>query len=351
MCMILGEYIIQYHHSIHIEAMGPFVVIVVYVLGLFACLLGIGLLVFVAAILRTEQKFSDLPGPKRDSFLFGNIFSIFEAKKKLGQPIGLIIYTLSQDHGPVFWIRVFARGHVFASAPEIVKELLLNSRHIKPQSFYKNFQYVFGARFMGNGLVSEINHEKWFHRRAIMNPAFRRKYLMGMMEKFNAESEKLCEHLRDKADGRNEVEMLNELNNVTLDVIANVSFSMTTGAVGDPSCPFPAAVTLGLRGMQTIIDKPWYSFDPRSESRKTRQETREAVNLIRETGRQQIEERIAARQRGDHVPNDILTVILDCANDLVGDEDFQMENMIDEFVTIFFAGKLFSAPENCNYYS
>lgn len=75
------------------------------------------------------------------------------------------------------------------------------------------------------------------------------------------------------------------------------------------------------------------------------------MNLIRETGRQQIEERIAARQRGDHVPNDILTVILDCANDLVGDEDFQMENMIDEFVTIFFAGKLFSAPENCNYYS
>lgn len=55
------------------------------------------------------------------------------------------------------------------------QELLLNSRHIKPQSFYKNFQYVFGARFMGNGLVSEINHEKWFHRRAIMNPAFRRK--------------------------------------------------------------------------------------------------------------------------------------------------------------------------------
>lgn len=46
---------------------------------------------------------------------------------------------------------------------------------------------------------------------------------MGMMEKFNAESEKLCEHLRDKADGRNEVEMLNELNNVTLDVIANVN--------------------------------------------------------------------------------------------------------------------------------
>ncbi|XP_041469795.1 cholesterol 24-hydroxylase-like [Lytechinus variegatus] len=319
--------------------MGMFLVIVGYVLALLATMLGIGLVVFVISILRTEHRYRDFPGPKRDSFLLGNILSIMGTKETLGQPFGMLMYTLTLEHGPVFWMRIFSRAHIIASVPEVVKELLLNSRHIKPLRFYHHFQYMFGTRFMGTGLVSEINHEKWFHKRAIINPAFRRKYLIGMMEKFNSESENLCEHLVSKADGQTEVEMLDEFNNVTLDVIANVAFSMPTGAIGDPSCPFPAAFNACLRGMQTMIEQPFHMYDPRSKTRKVRNESREAVNFVRETGRQHIKERIEARQRGDHVPHDILNVILDCANDLVDDKDFTMENMVDEFTTIFAAGQ------------
>ena len=60
---------------------------------------------------------------------------------------------------------------------------------------------------------------------------------------------------------------------------------------------------------------------------------------MRDEGRLCITERIAARQRGDHVPSDILNVILDNANDLKNnDDDFGMENLLDEFVTLFVAG-------------
>lgn len=69
-----------------------------------------------------------------------------------------------------------------------------------------------------------------------------------------------------------------------------------------------------------------------------RRSTRKAVHFIRETGRDQIKERIQARKRGDHVPSDLLNLILDIANDLEGDKDFSMENMLDEFVTLFIAG-------------
>ncbi|XP_063957661.1 cholesterol 24-hydroxylase-like isoform X3 [Lytechinus pictus] len=234
--------------------MGLFLVIVGYVLALLATLLGIGLVVLVVSILRTEHNYRDFPGPKRDSFLLGNILSIMGTKETLGQPFGILMYTLTLEHGPVFWMRIFSRAHIIASVPEVVKELLLNSRHIKPLRFYHHFQYMFGTRFMGTGLVSEINHDKWFHKRAIINPAFRRKYLMGMMEKFNSETENLCEHLVGKADGQTEVEMLDEFNNVTLDVIANVAFSMSTGAIGDPSCPFPTAFNACLRGQETTSD-------------------------------------------------------------------------------------------------
>ena len=65
---------------------------------------------------------------------------------------------------------------------------------------------------------------------------------------------------------------------------------------------------------------------------------REAIKLVRETGRKCVLERIQARENGDHVPNDILNVILTRTNDLEDNQNFDMENMLDEFVTLFIAG-------------
>lgn len=42
------------------------------------------------------------------------------------------------------------------------------------------------------------------------------------MEEYNSGSEALCQKLKEKADGKIEVPMLDELNKVTLDVIAKV---------------------------------------------------------------------------------------------------------------------------------
>ncbi|XP_030839917.1 cholesterol 24-hydroxylase isoform X1 [Strongylocentrotus purpuratus] len=308
-----------------------------YVALLICVILGLAIVVLSAAILRTEYVFKDVPTPKHKSFFLGDIKKFGAWREKIGMPLANILYLMTKDLGPVYYVRVFWKAHFFASAPEIVKELLLNSRHIKPQEIYHGFQKLYGERFMGHGLVSEVDHEKWFHRRAIMNPAFRRKYLISLMEEYNSGSEALCQKLKEKADGKIEVPMLDELNKVTLDVIAKIAFSMDTNAIGDPDCPFPAAITAALQGLQSLHERPWSTMDPRCIS--MRRSTRKAIHLIRETGRDQIKERIRARKRADHVPSDLLNLILDIANDLEGDKDFGMENMLDEFVTLFIAGQ------------
>ncbi|XP_072170240.1 cholesterol 24-hydroxylase-like [Diadema setosum] len=316
-----------------------FLTILGYAVLMIMGLLLVAFLVFSALVLRVERRFKGFPGPKRKSFVFGNIIDLVSGKEKLSLCNGQNIHLLVQTHGPVFWVRFLWMPHVLACSKDIVKELLLDSHHTKPFEIYKAFQKLFGTRFMGHGLVSEIDHEKWFHRRAIINPAFRRKYLIGMMEQFNDSADVLCQKLLERADGKTEVAMLDELNNVTLDVIAKVGFSLNTNAITDPDCPFPSAITTVLHGMQQLFDSPFVDYDVRSKARNLRKRVISCINLVRETGMKCVEERMSARKQGERVPMDILTMILTASNDLTSSEDFKMENLLDEFVTLFIAGQ------------
>ncbi|XP_071504312.1 cholesterol 24-hydroxylase-like [Diadema antillarum] len=317
----------------------PFLSVLAYAVLVIVALLLIAFLLYSALVLRAEYRFRGFPGPKRTSFILGNGLLLVAGRGKLSLCNCQTMHLLVQTHGPVFWMRFLWMPFIVACSREIVKELLLNSHHTKPFEIYKSFQTLYGTRFLGHGLVSETEHEKWFHRRAILNPAFRRKYLIGMMEQFNEGAEMLCQKLMVKADGKTEIAMLDDLSNITLDVIAKVGFSLNTNAITDPDCPFPSAITTMLHGMQHLFDTPFTQYDMRSKARKLRRDVTSCINLVRNTGLKCIQERIRARKQGDHVPIDMLTMILEASNDLTINEDFRMDNMLDEFVTLFIAGQ------------
>jgi cholesterol 24(S)-hydroxylase len=87
---------------------------------------------------------------------------------------------------------------------------------------YDNVGTIFGARFLGRGLVTEKNHALWLKRREIFNPAFSRNYLKTCIGQFNASSDLMVDYLRSKADGKTNVRLLQELNKATIDIIAKV---------------------------------------------------------------------------------------------------------------------------------
>ena len=166
-------------------------------------------------------KYSHLPGPKRDSFFFGNIPLIRRERER-----GKIMHELAEDlhsvHGPVVLMWALHRPFLFVSDPELAKQCMITLNLPKNPGVYSHLAYPFGHRLGGNGLATEVNHDVWQKHRALLNPAFHRRYLMNLMTAFNSSCDLFLAKLDEMADGETVVDMAKEFARVTLDVIGKV---------------------------------------------------------------------------------------------------------------------------------
>ena len=75
---------------------------------------------------------------------------------------------------------------------------------------------------MGNGLVTDVDQNRWKHRRALFNPSFHKHVLYGFIDEFNTKSDILLEQMRSMADGKTQITLLDQFNHAALDLIATV---------------------------------------------------------------------------------------------------------------------------------
>lgn len=277
------------------------------------------------------MKYDHIPGPPRDSFIFGHSPTTLKKMRK-----DELIYDLFlewvQKYGPVVRINFLHRAVVLVTSPEGVKEFLMSPKYTKDW-FYNRLFSMFGVRFMGKGLLTDRDYDHWHKQRRIMDPAFSRTYLIGMMAPFNEKAEDLVEKLGEKADGNTEVGMHDLLCRVTLDVISKVAFGMDLNSLEDDQTPFPRAISLVMRGLVEMRN-PFIKFS--LEKQKYIKDTQESIRLLRKTGRECIERRRKAIEDGDDIPVDILTQIL---KGEAQEGDCDMEDLLDNFVTFFIAGQ------------
>ncbi|OXB78983.1 UNVERIFIED_CONTAM: hypothetical protein H355_004526, partial [Colinus virginianus] len=208
----------------------------------------------------------------------------------------------------------------------------MSPEYPKDRLVYGQIFNLFGVRFLGNGLVTERNYEHWHRQRKVMDPAFSRTYLIGMMETFNEKAEELMEKLEEKADGKTEFSMLTMMSRVTLDIIAKVAFGLELNALRDDQTPFPHAVTMILKGM-TEMRIPFVKYMPGKQ--KMIKEVQDSVRLLRRVGKECIDKRRETIQSEKEMPTDILTQIL--KGDAL-EETRDDENILDNFITFFVAG-------------
>ncbi|XP_022088638.1 cholesterol 24-hydroxylase-like isoform X2 [Acanthaster planci] len=315
------------------------------------CLLGlmlillvcVGLLfaVFVFYVYYQHCKYAHIPTAPRKGlkgFLFGHASLMIEYQRK-SLSFSDAVVDMMRQCGPVFTVFFFFTPVIFVLDPDFVKELLCTDTHPKPYAAYKIFMKILGNRFLGNGLVSDVNPATHAQKRALFSPAFHRRYLQGLMGQFNTGADLLIEKLSPKADGKTEVVMLDELNGTTLDIIAKVAFGMDLNVTLDDNSPFKKAVSKCFQGADVERTFPLTRFSPFPASRKIRKEVRDSLHFLRETGRQCIEERLRAIEKQEDVPNDILTHILKEVDCFKGEQAIDEEGLIDEFVTFFIAGQ------------
>uniref|UniRef100_A0AAQ4R5G5 Cholesterol 24-hydroxylase n=1 Tax=Gasterosteus aculeatus aculeatus TaxID=481459 RepID=A0AAQ4R5G5_GASAC len=259
-----------------------------------ACLLLLVLILCLGYCLYVQHihmKYDHIPGPPRDSFLFGH------------------------------------------SATYLVYFAVLICQIFSNHAFLSESVALF-SRFLGNGLVTAQDHEQWYKQRRIMDPAFSSLYLRGLIGTFNERVERLMSKLSDVADNQTEAGMLQLVNFLTLDVIAKVAFGVDLDLLKDRS-RFPKAVQTCLKGMVFSVRDNFF-YNPKNRS--FIEDVREACRLLRTTGAQWIKDRKTAMESGDDVPNDILTQIIKSAvkEEIMTEEDEEL--MLDNFMTFFIAG-------------
>ncbi|KAJ6661920.1 hypothetical protein lerEdw1_013091 [Lerista edwardsae] len=278
-----------------------------------------------------HAKYDYIPGAPRDSFFFGHLTNMWKTLKK-NEPIYDLFLQWSEEYGPVVRVNGFHKVSLLILSPEGVKEFLMLPEYPKDRRAYGRLFNLFGVRFLGNGLVTDQNHDHWHKQRKIMDPAFSRTFLVGLMGNFNDKAEELMRILEEKADGETEVDLMSLLQRVTLDIIAKVAFGIEVNSLHDDQVPLPHAVTMIMKGLSETR-KPLFMYLP--WNRKVVKEVQESLRFLRRTGKECIERRRKAIQDGEEIPQDILTQILKNAE---MERDREEENMLDNFVTFFFAG-------------
>ncbi|XP_063295804.1 cholesterol 24-hydroxylase-like isoform X1 [Pelobates fuscus] len=289
-------------------------------------------LLYCGYIQHVHMKSDHIPGPPRDSFLFGHSSTIM----KIAQNENEILYDQFLEwvkrYGPVIRINILHNVIILAVSPEAVKECLMSPKYQKDW-FYDRMASMFGVRFLGKGLLSDRNYDHWHQQRRVIDPAFSKLYLIGLMAPFNENAEHLTQVLLEKADGKQVVKMHDLMNRLTLDIIAKVAFAMDLNCLEDEETPFPKAISLVMRGMVE-------SRNPAAKFLLGKQaiirEVTESIRFLRETGKKCIEKRRRAIEEGDDVPDDILTQIFKGA---ALEKDFDPETLVDNFITFFIAGQ------------
>ena len=169
-----------------------------------------------------------------------------------------------------------------------------------------------------------------------MSPAFKRSYLKGLVGQFNASAELFVKRLATQADGFTEVSMYREFPRVTLDTIAKVAFDMEIRAfdVGLDASLVSEGLRRAFEAFRESVNNPLFRFG--LVKREMSRRGREGARQVRSLAKRCIRERIEKVRGGVEVPNDILTMIVQGA---ASEEiHFTMEEMIDEFVSLFIAG-------------
>jgi len=118
-----------------------------------------------------RKKYANIPGPC-SSFFLGNLTEIKQKilNDKLSYPN--IVSDYFELYGSLFKIQLFNRIVVFTIDPETIQKALIVKNFPKEPKFCFKNAYPFKMRFLGEGILTECNHEIWKRQRVKFLPFF-----------------------------------------------------------------------------------------------------------------------------------------------------------------------------------
>ena len=304
---------------------------------LFSCF---GLVFAFMLYLYHIHKINDhLPGPPRSSFIWGHLPDLWKYREETGRTRGEFLLQKRLEYGPLFVLFFFHTPIVYLGDSNYLRHVFINNHEslCKSSAFYHKIGFIFGERGAGYGLVTNTDEALWRKRRQIMNPAFHRKCLKNFVSNFNDVCNMFLTRMDTVVDGGKPTSMVQEFANVTLEVISQVSFNFNTHAIEDPESPFSEAIRHYLRGVKANAEIPLnptilaiFQFKPFQNATKRKQI--EAAQFLRKFASVCVRTRMRDIADNRVVPKDLLSI-------LIKDGSLSLDEIIDEFLTIFIAGQ------------
>nr|QVK45600.1 cytochrome P450 [Brachionus paranguensis] len=296
-------------------------------------------LIFIAyktySIYAIRKKYSHIPGPKTKGILGFYLGNLSEALRYIrgGRLLADMMLDMCNDYGRVFKFQIVDKIVVFTIEPEAVKEVLINQNFPKVPEIYKQVGFPYNERYLGNGLLSDTDFGSWQKRRVLFNHGFQRNILLNSIDELNSKIDMLMIRLRSLADGKTRINFLKEISHAALDIIANIAFSMQVDTINDPNNELNHYVYESLKGFYRQTFEPFLAYNPGEW--KWLRSYKIIIRKLRDIGKKHIMKRLLYLQNDNYVPDDILTNLL--KNHV--DEKFNVDNMVDDFLTFFVAGQ------------
>jgi len=300
-----------------------------------------GVVYWAVSLHLKHRRYSHIPGPPRDSFVFGH-FARFRRRVKEDGVIGWYFTDLYHEYGEVFLIW-FGSVPIFVILnPSMIKEVLTDYKTFKKPpvgsasgSKIASLMHINGHRFCGvNSVLTDIGGPVWEHKKRIMDPAFSHKILSEHSPKFYKVAERMVDHFWKKQKEDGNVELREAISPFTLDALISAGFS---GTVEDSKAAENKLYGVGQLFERVFKSTPLQSMFPRlSGLSKFAEEVGLAIDDVREIGKQMILARTSAGEFGS--VNDILDHII-AANYNKESGELDVEGCLDDFMAMYGAGQ------------
>src|SRR5918997_1682725 len=279
----------------------------------------------VRAPVGTPGEVHPAPGP-RGRFLVGSLRD-FRGDR--------LIDTMEQarkNYGDIVRFRIGPRTVHIVSHPDVAQEVLVKQK----ETFFKiqegTDKKIGLGLVLGEGLLTNHDHDSWFARRRMLQPVFHRRRIATMVDEMVAAGQKMLSRWEELYAPEDVVDVHEEMMRVTLDVINRTMFgadiTREAGKVG-------TAMTVLTRYAFAQAGNP-FSVPLWVPTRRNKDFHR-ALETIDSVVSGLIRARQTARDSGEQPRGDLLDMLLD-AEDAETGERMTNQEVLDEVKTVFAAG-------------
>ena len=279
----------------------------------------------VRALVGAPGEVQRAPGP-RGRLLVGNL------RDCRGDSLIDTMEQARAKYGDVVRFRVGPRTVHLVSHSDLAQEVLVKEKETFLKIQEGTDRKVGLGLVLGEGLLTNRDHESWFARRRMLQPVFHRRNVATMADEMVAAGQKMLSRWEELYAPEDVFDLHEEMMRITLDVINRTMFgadvTREAGRVG-------TAMTVLTRYAFAQAGNP-FSVPLWVPTRRNR-EFNQALETINSVVLGLIQARQAARDSGEQPRGDLLDMLLD-AEDAETGKRMTDQEILDEVKTVFAAG-------------